>query len=63
MSMIKSIRKFEQKFDLKTERFLLKHPVLGFLSVFIGMPVFVLACVCISTTAIALPIAWFFGLL
>lgn len=63
MSITKSIRKFEREFDLKAERFLWKHPFLGFLSIFVGMPIFVLICVCISTTVIALPIAWFFGFL
>lgn len=63
MSITKSIRKFEREFDLRAERFLWKHPFLGFLSIFVGMPIFVLICVCISTTVIALPIAWFFGFL
>lgn len=63
MSITKSIRKFEREFDLRAERFLWKHPFLGFLSIFVGMPIFVLICVCISTTIIALPIAWFFGFL
>ena len=63
MSITKSIRKFEKEFDLRAERFLWKHPFLGFLSIFVGMPIFVLICVCISTTVIALPIAWFFGFL
>lgn len=63
MSITKSIRKFEREFDLRAERFLWKHPFLGFLSIFVGMPIFVLICVCISTTVIALPIAWFSGFL
>lgn len=58
MSITKSIQKFEQEFDLRTARFLWKHPFLGFLFSFVGMPVFVLVCVCISTMVLTLPIAW-----
>lgn len=63
MSVAKSIRKFEREFDVRAERFFWKHPFLGFLSVFVGMPIFVLICVCVSTAVIALPAAWLFGFL
>lgn len=63
MSITKSIRKFEREFDLRAEQFLWKRLFLGFLSIFVEMPIFVLICVCISTTVIALPIAWLFGFL
>ena len=45
MGITRSIRKLEQEFDLKAERFI------------------ILICVCISTTIIALPIAWLLGFL
>lgn len=61
MSITKSIRKFEYKFDLKAEKFIWHHPLLGFFFIFIGMPLFVLLGVCISTVVIAFPMAWFFG--
>lgn len=61
MSILQTIRKYEQEFDLRAKRFLWKHPILGFLSIFVGMPIFVLFCVCVSTTVITLPIAWLFG--
>lgn len=61
MHIKKAIREFEHEFDLKTEQFLWKHPILGFLSIFFGMPIFVLACVCISTVVITFPMAWIFG--
>lgn len=61
MRIIKSIRKFEYEFDLKAERFLWKHPFLGLLAIFVGMPVFVLVGVCIITVIIAFPMAWLFG--
>ena len=63
MGITRSIRKFEQEFDLRAERFICKHPFFGFLFVFVGMPIFILICVCISTTIIALPIAWLLGFL
>lgn len=61
MRITKSVRKFEHEFDMKAERFLWRHPFLGFLSIFVGMPIFVLVCVCISTVVIAFPMAWLFG--
>ena len=61
MRILKSIKKFEYEFDIKAERFLWKHPFLGFLSIFVGMPVFVLGCVCICTVLITFPMAWLFG--
>lgn len=63
MGITKSIRKFEREFDLRAERFLWKHPFLGFLAMFVGMPMFILVCVCVSTTVIALPVAWLLGVL
>lgn len=61
MRIKKTIRKLEYEFDKKAERFIWKHPFFGSLFVFVGMPVFVLVCVCIGTAAIAFPMAWLFG--
>lgn len=63
MKFMKSVKKYEVRFDLKAERFIWRHPLLGFLFIFIGMPVIVLACVSVSTMLIAFPVAWIFGLL
>lgn len=63
MTIVQTIRKYEHEFDLRAERFLWKHPFLGFLFIFVGMPIFILICVCISTTIIALPMAWLFNFL
>ncbi len=63
MKVSKSIQKYEYRIDRKAERFLWKHPVLGFFSIFIGVPVFILACVCISTLIIAFPVSWVLGIL
>ncbi|MBO5093664.1 MAG: hypothetical protein J6C33_04820 [Lachnospiraceae bacterium] len=61
MRIARSVRKLEYALDLRTKKFVLGHPFLGFLSVFIGIPVFILVCVCASTVAVAFPIAWLFG--
>ena len=61
MSITNAARRFEQRFDAKAERFIWHHPLLGFFFIFIGMPLFVLLGVCISTIVIAFPIAWLFG--
>lgn len=59
MSITNAARRFEQRFDAKAERFIWHHPLLGFISIFVGMPLLVLACVCISTIVIAFPMACF----
>lgn len=61
MLLPESIQRVECEFDRKAERFLWQHPVLGFFSVFIGMPVLVLICVCVGTAVISFPIAWLMG--
>ena len=61
MSITNAARRFEQRFDEKAELFIWHHPLLGFISIFVGMPLLVLACVCISTIVIAFPMAWLLG--
>lgn len=61
MRISKSIQKFEYEFDIKAERYIWRHPILGFLVIFVGMPAFVLLGVCICTIVIAVPMAWLFG--
>ena len=61
MSITNAARRFEQRFDAKAEHFIWHHPLLGFFFIFIGMPLFVLLGVCISTVVIAFPMAWLFG--
>ena len=61
MCIGKSIRKLENDFDLKAERFICHHPLLGSLAVFIGMPLLVLICVCAGTVLLAYPIALALG--
>ena len=61
MSVINAARRFEQRFDAKAERFIWHHPLLGFISIFVGMPLLVLAGVCISTIVIAFPMTYILG--
>lgn len=61
MSITNAARRFEQRFDAKAERFIWYHPLLGFISIFVGMPLLVLACVCIGTIVIGFPMAWLLG--
>lgn len=60
-ALLKSIRKFEDKFDRRAERFAYRHPYLAFFAMFIGMPIFILAAVAFCTTVITLPLALIFG--
>ena len=46
MSIIKAIKKCEYDFEVRAEKFLWHHPVLGFFSIFVGMPLIVLCAVC-----------------
>ena len=61
MRMTKSIQNLERGFDAKAERFLWRHPILGFFSIFIGMPLLTLAGVCASTVLVVFPIGWLLG--
>lgn len=61
MHMRFSIRRFERTMDEKTEKFVWNHPFLGFLLIFVGMPIFILACVSICTVLIAFPFSWLMG--
>lgn len=55
MSIIKAIKKCEYDFEVRAEKFLWHHPVLGFFSIFVGMPLIVLCAVC------AFPMSLLFG--
>lgn len=57
----KSFYEAEYKFDAAAERFFFYHPYLGFFTVFIGMPIFILGAVVISTTVIMLPLSFLCG--
>ena len=49
--------------DNAMERFLFHHHILGFLVIFIGIPLITLAAVCLFTAAIVFPLGVFSGAL
>lgn len=53
--------RLEKWFDTSLEELIECHQILGFLTIFVGMPLFVLIAVCAGTTIIMLPLAWIFG--
>ena len=61
MSITNAARRFEQRFDAKAERFNWHHPLLGFISIIVGMPLLFLAFVCIGTIVVVFPMAWLLG--
>ena len=61
-TLIKSIHKYEDKFEKKAERFTFHHPYFAFFALFIGMPIFTLIAVAAGTTVIALPLFPYFRL-
>ena len=60
-SIIKSIHKIKENFEYHMEGFTQHHPCLAFFAMFIGMPMFVLGAVFVSTALITLPFAWLGG--
>lgn len=59
--LTRSIRSFEKRFDMGAQRFAHRHPVLGFLAMFVGVPVTVLLAVGIGTAAVVFPISLVMG--
>ena len=57
-AFIKSMQKAEKKIDRCAERFIWRHPLLGLLAMFIGVPVFILLAVASSTILLTLPFVW-----
>lgn len=61
IKILKSFYKTEHRFDVAVERFFFHHPYLGFFTAFIGIPIFILGAVTLSTTVIMLPLSFLFG--
>ena len=57
-TLIKSVSRFENHIDASIEKFIFHHKFLGFLMIFIGMPLVTLAAVCVCTTIIAFLFGW-----
>ena len=51
----------QNKFDKAVEKFMYRHPYVAFLTLFIGMPIFILIAVFVCTTVAILPISWAMG--
>ena len=52
LTFIKRVSRFENHVDDAMEKFVFHHKFLGFLMIFIGMPLAILAAVCVCTTMI-----------
>ena len=61
LAIRKCVSRFENRIDASMERFVFHHRVLGFVVIFIGMPLFALEAVCLCTMCVALPFAAAFG--
>lgn len=55
------VTRLEKWFDTSIEGLIACHQVLGFVTIFVGMPLLVLLAVCAGTTIVMLPLAWVFG--
>ncbi len=60
MNTILTVHK-QNKFDKVVERFMHSHPYIVCLSLFIGMPIFILIGVFLCAAAVMLPISWIMG--
>ena len=60
-SLLKRLSQFEARMDNTMEKFLFHHRILGFLIIFIGIPLVTLLAVCLFTAAVVLPISFFSG--
>ena len=61
VSMIKAIKKYEYRFEVHAEKLLWYHPVFGFFSIFVGIPLIALCAVCAITIIFAFPMSLLFG--
>lgn len=59
--ILKSVHMTEHKFEAAATRFFSHYLFLGYLTIFIGIPLFVLGAVCVCSTAFILPFALLFG--
>lgn len=60
-AILKSLKKIEEKFDRRAERFVFRHPHMAFLVMFVGMPLFILAAVAALTMVIVFPTGMLMG--
>lgn len=60
---IRTIKRWEAAFDQRAEYFVFRHPLLGLLGMFVGVPILILIVVCAGTTIVMLAVSWMRGLL
>ena len=61
VALKKRISYLENQMDTRMEEFVFHHKFLGFLTIFVGMPLITLLAVCICTMIIVLPLSLLFG--
>lgn len=61
IALKKRMSHLENQMDSYMEGFVFHHKFLGFLMIFVGMPLVTLLAVCICTMIIALPLSLVFG--
>lgn len=59
--LLKTIQITKPDFDASAEGFFFHHSYLGFFTAFIGIPIFILGALTISTTIIMLPLSFLLG--
>lgn len=59
--ILKTIHDLDKSIEVHAEHFVFKHPYLSFFTLFIGIPICVLAAVFFFTVIITVPIALIFG--
>ena len=59
--IVRSIQRYEDKVDNRAEKLIFFHPYLSLLTMFIGIPGFILMTVTAATTLFTLPMTWMFG--
>lgn len=60
-AIMKSIHQFTNRLDYCVQRYASHHPYMAFMTMFIGLPIFILLAVTACTMIITLPFAWIFG--
>ncbi len=60
-ALINRVSHFEKYIDSSIEKFIFHHKFLGFLMIFIGMPLITLAAVCVCATIVMVSVAYLFG--
>lgn len=60
-AILKTIHELDKRIEARADRFAFKHPCISFFTLFIGVPICVLAVMFFCTVIITVPIALIFG--